>query len=181
MALKLPEINKTSNAWRFPIYLILGLVIGFLQVVFGDTLAVSDVTPDILLVLVVWICFAEQRWVATVFGFLLGIMFDIISNDVMGLNAFAKTIGAFVGSTLLIYSEKEGRFYTRFKFMLVLVIASLLHNIIYFFFSLRPTEIDLLDFLLYKSGYFTLYTAIFGIIALLLSPPKSIERDDEWD
>jgi rod shape-determining protein MreD len=145
--------------------------------VFGKAISVMDVTPMLLVILVVWISFAENRMVATLMGFLIGLMFDVLSNDIYGTNAIAKTITAFLSSTLLLYSTKEGRFYTRFKFLLITIVCTFIHNIIYFFFRFRPSSLDFYDFVIEKGLYFTAYTAVFALIALLIKPPRNVESE----
>jgi len=177
MALKLPEISQTNSIWRFLVYMIIAVFIGYFQIVFGNAIAVGDVTPVLLVILVIWISFAESRLVATIMGFVIGLMFDLLSNDIYGTNAIAKTITAFFSSTLLLYSTKEGRLYTRLKFFAIVTVGTFLHNMIYFFFSFRPSSLDIYDFVVEKGLYFTAYTAVFAIIALLVKPPRNVESN----
>jgi rod shape-determining protein MreD len=155
----------------------MALLIGYFMIIFSESISVMGITPMLLVILVIWISFAESRLTATLMAFIIGFMFDVLSSDIWGTNAFAKTITAFIASTIVMYSTREGRFYTRFKFLLVTIIGTFIHNIIYFFFRITPSTIDFYDFVIEKGMYYTGYTAVFALIALLIKPPSNVESD----
>lgn len=148
-------------------YTIIALLLSVVHVVLLDFIAVGGITPDLLLILIVWIALAEGQFTAIIAGFSIGLLFDVISSDLVGLNALAKTVAAFLAG----YFYKEGKFdqsVRSMKFLLIVFLTSFVHNLIYFFFYIKMSEISYLSFFLKYGIALSLYTTVFAIFAMLL-------------
>lgn len=160
-------INK-NKYFRYFLYLIL---ITLFHTVFIEFIKIMEVTPDLFVILVIWITLKDGRFTGLIAGFVIGLFFDIISADVPGTNALAKIVAALVASYF--YKERNTAQITEnYKFLWVIFLSVLAHNIIYFLFYIKVD--DVLFYMKYGFAT-TIYTTFFGLIFLLKIPSKSIK------
>jgi rod shape-determining protein MreD len=164
----------TNPALRFVLYAVVALILSIVHIVFLRFLAVSSVTPDLLLILTVWIALAEGQFVGMFAGFLCGILFDVVSADVPGSNALAKTIAGFVAG----YFYREGfamKQIGSYRFLLLVGLSGTIHNLLYFFFYVKPMQISFPMFFLKYGVATTLYTTVAAAFPMLI-----VNRRKEW-
>jgi rod shape-determining protein MreD len=165
---------ERNPALRFVAYGVVALVLSVLHVAFLRFIAVSSVTPDLLLILTVWIALFEGQFVGMFAGFFCGLLFDVVSADVLGSNALAKTAAAFVAG----YFWKEG-FATEiigtFRFLVIIAICGLVHNLLYYFFYVKPMEISFPMFFLTYGVATTLYTTVAAVFPMMV-----VNRKSDW-
>jgi rod shape-determining protein MreD len=136
-----------------------------------DLVAIGGMTPDLLLILVVWITIKEGRFRGLFAGFAVGLLFDLISTDVIGTNALTKTLAAFVAGSF--YKEgKADNIIGSLKFLLIVFVSSVVHNLVYFFFYLRMTDISFWGFFVEYGIAMSLYTTIVAIFPMLARIPR---------
>lgn len=163
-----------NPALRFVAYGILALVLSLVHVVFLRFIAVSSVTPDLLLILTVWISLVEGQFTGMVAGFLCGLLFDAVSADVLGSNALAKTVAGFVAG----YFHREGfgaQALGSPRFLLIVAVCGLVHNLLYYFFYVRPMDVSFPRIFLVFSIATTLYTTVFAVF-----PMSVANRRKDW-
>src|SRR5688500_1969285 len=118
-------------------YAAIALLLCLVQLNLG-LVAVENVTPDLLVIFVAFIALRDGQFIGLIAGFVVGLLFDIISSDIMGTNALAKMIAAFVAGYFydeqLTLQEAVGSF----RFLGVIALASVVHNVIYYFFYVQP-------------------------------------------
>ena len=126
--------QKTNYDYkRYIAYTAIAIVLSFVQFSLLNFVVVQGITPDLLLILCVWISIREGRFTGTIAGFLIGLTLDIITFDLIGINALTKTIAGFIAGSF--YQEgKELHILHNLKFLLIVFITSVVHNSIYFFF-----------------------------------------------
>ena len=149
--------RSIAQSWynlRYVIYAIIGLMLALAHVIALNLISVSGITPDLLTILVVWIALREGQFTGIIAGFMCGFLFDIVSYDVIGTNALAKT---FAELTL-------GSLY----FILAILASSFVHNLIYFFFYIRPTEMTFWSFFFRYGIASTLYTTVAALFPMLV-------------
>jgi rod shape-determining protein MreD len=131
-----------------------------------------EITPDLFIILVVWITLCEGRFVGLLAGFIIGLYVDIITIDTLGTNAFAKTIAAFVASYF--YSENNNLKITKnYKFIIIVLLTTFLHNLVYFFFYIKTSEQNFFAFYLKYGFATTIYTTFFAALVFLLQIPSN--------
>lgn len=166
---------NSSPAIRYIFYGIASLLLAVLHMSFLHWIAVSGIAPDLLLLLSIWIGVAEGRTAGMIGGFMSGVLLDLISDDVMGTNALAKTIAGFVAGYF--YSESSSKkTLASFKLLGVIALSSFIHNCIYFFFYVKPTEIQYVEFFLKYGLASTLYTTVAGIFPMLFKRQQQVGR-----
>lgn len=164
--------EKVSGAVRFVTYFIVALALALAQMTFLDFISVGGISPDLLLALCVWITLAEGPFAGLISAFAIGILFDVVSLDVVGTNALAKVIASFIAGRF--YSESKSELILKsYRFILIFILAAFFHNIVYFFFYVKATDLNFSAFFLKYGLGSTFYTSIFAAGAMLLNLRKS--------
>lgn len=167
------NLKLNSQLQRYLVYGLLAIVLSLVQFSLLNFVAVQGITPDLLLILCVWISIREGRFAGTVAGFLIGLTLDIVSFDLVGINAFTKTIAGFVAGSF----HKEGKemmILHGLKFLLIVFISSFIHNLIYFFFYIKLSNLTFLSFFMKYGVAFSFYTTVFAIIPMLVKRKERI-------
>ncbi|MER3330192.1 MAG: rod shape-determining protein MreD, partial [Candidatus Kapaibacterium sp.] len=115
--------QNTNYAFqRYMVYALLAILLSLIQFSLLNFVVVQGITPDLLLVLCVWIAIREGRFAGIIAGFLIGITLDILSFDLVGINAFTKTIAGFIAGSF--YQEgKEQLILHGLKFLFIVFIS----------------------------------------------------------
>jgi rod shape-determining protein MreD len=141
---------------------VFGLLI--VQTVFVSTLAIDGIVPDLLLIWVVYFALVRGQLQATVAGFAVGLIQDLVTTQFFGLAALAKTIAGFVGGYFFNDNKTELTLGT-YRFVVIVFICSMVHNLIYFgifFQGQSPVLLRLLQF----SITTTLYTGAVSALPM---------------
>jgi len=156
----------TNPVLRFLAYAVIALLLNVVHLVFLRFVAVSSVTPDLLLILTVWIAIVEGQFTGMIAGFLCGLLFDVVSEDVLGSNALAKTAAGFVAGFFWRDSYALQTLGS-YRFLLVVALAGGIHNVLYYFFYVRPMQISFAMFFLKYGVATTLYTTVAAVFPML--------------
>ncbi len=148
-------------------YSIALLTICVVQLSFFFLISISGVTPDLLILLTIWITLAEGHFFGLFAGFFIGLFFDFVSMNLVGVNALTKTIVAFVAG--LFYKEGEFNNIIRSnKFFVIVILSTLLHNMLYYLILIDLTSSDFgLNYFKFTFGS-TLYTLLVSALFYFL-------------
>lgn len=163
-----------NPALRGIAYLVIAMVLSVVHVVFSRFVSVESVTPDLLLILTVWIALVEGQFVGIFAGFACGILLDAVSTDVLGSNALAKTVAGFVAG----YFFREGfamQTIGSYRFLLIVTLCGGIHNLLYYFLYVQPMQISYVMFFLKYGVATTLYTTVAAVFPTLV-----VNRRKEW-
>ena len=160
-------MNPTRMIW----YAITGLILLLLQLNAG-LIAVEKVAPDLLLIYIVVIALLEGQFTAILVGFTAGLLFDLVSNDVIGSNALAKLIVGFIAGFFYEEGMEPGGAIGTFRFLGIVALTSFLHNIIYYFFYVQPAELSFLSIFLRGGLPGMLYTTVLSALVMLVAARK---------
>ncbi len=159
-------VNLKSVKVKYIIYALLALVLSLAHIMFVDMISVGGMTPDFLVILCVVISINEGQFNGLIAGFLIGLFFDIVSFDLIGTNALAKTIvGFFAG-----YFYKEGFAKVTlgsFKFLFIVFFANLFNNLVYYLIFIKPSEISFFNFFVRYGLAMSFYTTVFAIFIFI--------------
>jgi rod shape-determining protein MreD len=100
------------------------LALLLLQTTFVPFLSISGFLPDLLLIWVVYIAVTRGQLEATVTGFAVGLLQDVIAIQFFGLTALAKTLAGFVGGYFFNENITEQTLGS-YRFLLIIVLSSL--------------------------------------------------------
>jgi rod shape-determining protein MreD len=155
-------------------YIVLSILIVLLQTTLARYLAIETIAPDLLLIWVVYLALREGQTAATTAGFFLGLLFDLISgNDgMLGLAALCKTMAGFAAGYF--YNEnKISQILGGYQFVLVVAVASIVHNVLYFIIFLQGTEVGWLDAVVLYGFPTTVYTAALALLPMFAFSRRS--------
>lgn len=157
-----------SLIMRIAVYLILMILLSYINATILDFIQVGDVIPDIVLILVIFIVIREGQFIGLFAGFTAGLLMDIISLDVIGTNSLAKVTAAYIAG--FFYKEsKHKQILSGITFLLVVLLSAFIHNLLYFFFYVKVSNLNLMNFFLKYGIASTLYTTVIAILPVLLN------------
>jgi rod shape-determining protein MreD len=82
--------------FRYAIYGVVALLLVLVQLALSSVIAVANITPDFVLIVVLLIALFEGRLQGAIAGFVAGLFLDIASGGVLGSHALVKTIAGFL-------------------------------------------------------------------------------------
>lgn len=137
-----------------------------------DVIAVDEVTPDLLVIFAVFIALREGQFVGEIAGFIVGLLFDFISSDVMGTNALSKMLAAFVAGYFFNEQLSMNEAIGTFRFLGIVALSAVVHNIVYFFFYVQPHDLSFWSFFGRAGIASALYTTVIAAFVMLVAARK---------
>ena len=136
----------------------------FLQTSWVRALSIAGMTPDLVLLVLVFIGITGGQIEATIFGFVSGFLLDIYTPESMGVNALANSLVGFAvgyGRIGVVAEDLQVQ-------ALILLVAGLLHDLIYFTLESLSDPLNIF-YLMVRYGLGTaFYTACLGTVLSLL-------------
>ncbi|GAB4331015.1 MAG: hypothetical protein Kow0037_07340 [Calditrichia bacterium] len=108
---------------KYILFILLALVF---QATFSANLKIYIWRPDFVMIALVMFSLRRENKAALTAGFASGLLQDLLSTHFLGLAALCKTVASAVVCGL------RGKFSSRAEFVLILLIASLIHDFLYF-------------------------------------------------
>jgi rod shape-determining protein MreD len=129
------------------------------------------ITPDIVLIGLVYVSIKKGKITGSVSGFAAGLILDILSFSFLGLMALSKSVGGFVAGFFNVENKIE-RYLNSYVFIIIVATASLFSNIIYFTIYFQGTNLIFTDVLLRYVLPTTVYTALFSVFPVIFAKRK---------
>src|SRR5664279_1643117 len=147
------------------IYIALTILFVLLQTTLTQYLAVAGLSPDIALIWIVYLALRRGQITGTIAGFFVGLLLDLLSgNDgMLGLAALSKTVGGFTAGYFF-NENKTVQTLGSYRFILIILSVSLVHNLIYFIIFLQGSGAHWWQAILLYGIPAALYTAAVGLI-----------------
>ncbi len=136
-------------------------------------LTLEGITPDLLTIWVVYLALKEGQLIAMPWGFALGLAFDLLTGNFIGLSALTKTVAAFTAGYF--YNEnKTPLILGSYRFLVIVLTVSLIHNTLYFLIFTQGSEIGTLRAIFQVGLATTFYTATLTLLPMLAFARKYI-------
>lgn len=117
---------------RYFIYLISLFLAVIIQITIFSTLSIRGITPDFVLVALVYISLKSNRSAATALGFFSGLLLDSLGSGMLGANALANTITAFLLTTIFFYKSIHHLYeLIGYSAIIFFIHTLILHTVIY--------------------------------------------------
>jgi rod shape-determining protein MreD len=152
-------------------YAAVALILCLVQLNLGY-IAVESVTPDLLVIFAVFIALREGQFAGLIAGFSVGLLFDIISSDILGTNALSKMLAAFVAGYFFDEAMTIHDAIGTFRFLGIVALSSIVHNIVYYFFYVQPTDLSFWSFFGRNGVASALYTTVVAAFVMLVAARK---------
>ncbi len=152
------------NHLRLVLYTL--LLITFQTTIVSFT-SIANIIPDVMLIWIVYLAVTEGQIPATLYGFGIGLLLDLISGQFLGLSALSKTVAGFLAGYFYHENKIEINL-ANYQFLLFVGIASLAHNLIYFIIFTQGSDVGLLT-AVFRFGVFSmLYTTFVASIPMFI-------------
>ena len=134
-----------------------------------------QITPDIVLIGLVYVGIKRGKITGSIAGFLSGLVLDIFSFSFLGLMALTKTITGFA-SGFFHDDNKIERYLNSYIFILIVSFCSMINNTVYFMFYFQGTNLGFIDILLRYILPTTVYTALFSVFPVIFARRRRFAR-----
>lgn len=152
-------------------YLFVSLLLIIIQSQVVRLLSLEGLTPDLLTIWVVYIALRKGQVSGTVWGFVIGLLFDLVTGNFIGLSALTKTVCGFLAGYF--YNDnKTVLTLSSYRFTVIVLIVSFVQNVIYFIIFTQGSEIGLLRAVLEFGVATTVYTATVSLVPMLFLARK---------
>ena len=146
-------------------YAFISFILILVQASVMHLLSLEGITPDLLTIWIVYIALKQGQLRSTVWGFLIGLTFDLMTGSFIGLSALTKTICGFTAGYFF-NETKTVLTLGSYRFLLIVLLSSLIQNTVYFIIFTRGSEIGLLGAIFLYGVSTTLYTATLALIPI---------------
>ena len=108
---------------------IITLLLVALQTTIVNFTSIANIIPDIMMIWIVYIAITEGQIPATLYGFAIGLLLDLVSGQFLGLSALSKTFAGFLAGYF--YSENKMQMnLANYQFLVIVGIVSMVHKLI---------------------------------------------------
>jgi rod shape-determining protein MreD len=153
-------------------YFFITLVLVVIQTQVMRLLTLEGVTPDILTIWIVILALREGQLPATIWGFGIGLLNDFMIGNFIGLSALAKTVAGFTAGYF--YNEnKTSLLLGTYRFIVIVLVSSLVHNVLYFVIFTQGSDIGLLSAIFQIGFASTFYTGSLTLLPMFAYSRKN--------
>lgn len=143
--------------------IVLGILI--LQATFVPFLSIGGFLPDLFLIWVVYSAIRRGQMEATIAGFVVGLLQDLVTTQFFGLAALSKTVCGFTAGYFFNENNTE-RTLGSYRFVLITALSSMVHNVLFFSLFLQGLSDSLLSDVLRSSTGTAFYTAMLSLLPM---------------
>ena len=149
------------------------IIIGILlfQTTFLPFISLSGYLPDLFILYLVCIALRQGQIKATLYGFIIGLIQDIVAIKFLGLLALSKTVAGFVLGYFFNENTVEQTLGS-YRYILLIGLCSLIQDLIYFMIFFQGTEGSIILSALQMTFGMTLYTCLVGILPMFFFSRK---------
>lgn len=144
-----------------------------IQVNVVQLLTIDGISPDLLVIWIVYLALTEGQLRSTLWGFSIGLAFDFVTGNFIGLSALTKTICGFLAGYFF-NENKTQLILGSYRFLLIVLFVSLIHNTVYFIIFTRGTNIGVLSAILQIGLATTVYTATITMLPMFIFARKIV-------
>ena len=147
--------------------------LAILQLVVIPLISIYNITPNLILILIVYYALREGQIFGTILGFILGFLLDLISGGLIGAFMFSFTISAFIAGYF--YSENKMDInLASYFFLLIVFISACINSFLYARISNSASNVSLLLLMIEEGLLPGLYTTLFGLPIVVFNSKKGI-------
>lgn len=151
---------------QYLLYLAIGIATVLLQVLVSPFLSIAGVSPDFLVIFIVYLAIKEGQFIGESYAFVLGASLDMFSSGIFGAHALSATVAAFlVGFSY--NPERADQNVRNWPFLVLTLLGALVNNALYYFMLTRRSEIGFSEFAFRYGAVGALYTVVVAILPLL--------------
>ena len=157
-------------------YFGIAILLFIIQVTFIPYISVEMITPDIPILLVIYISLQRGQFFGMILGFLYGLLIDLFSSSFVGLYALTYTIAGFISGYF--YEEDRAKETLQsYFFIFIMFLSVFFSNLIYFLVFIQGMYEFSFNLLIVKYCLgSTAYTLIFGVFFMFILSRGKINK-----
>jgi rod shape-determining protein MreD len=134
-------------------------------------LAIDTVTPDLILILLVYYSITQGQIYGSVLGFIYGFLIDIITGTTLGSAMIAKTLAGFTAGYFS-SENKIDQYLISYNFALIVLSASLIDSTINAFFSSVNFTSNIFMLFFQFALLPAIYTSAIALMGMIFYPKR---------
>lgn len=140
-----------------------------LQLALVPLISIDHITPDLIVILLVYFTLSEGQLHGTIAGALLGFLFDLFSGNLLGLSMFSKTIAAFTAGYFYNENKIESNMAVM-NFSLIVFLSAFIDSFFNGIFT-DNQSVGIVFMIFEKSLFPAIYSSVVGAL-IIISLPK---------
>ena len=151
---------------QFAAYGGVGLLIIIVQVLISRFLSIAGVSPDFLLIFLMYVTMREGQFAGIISAFVLGLLLDVMSSGILGAHALSLTVACFLAG-MFYDRERVEQNIRNWPFLVLTLLGAIVNNGLYYFLMTRGGEMSFEEFAFRYGAVGALYTVFIAIFPLL--------------
>jgi rod shape-determining protein MreD len=147
--------------------------LAIIQLVVIPLISIYNITPNLVLILIVYYTLKDGQIFGTILGFILGLLLDLFSGGLIGAFMFSFTISAFLAGYFYSENKMDTNLATYF-FLLIVFISACVNSFLFARISNSTSNVSLLLLLIEEGLLPGLYTTLFGLPIVVFNSRKGI-------
>ena len=133
----------------------------------------NAITPNFILILLVFYSVMNGQLYGTILGFVYGILFDLITGGLLGSAMLSNTIAGFLAGYFS-NENKRHMYFKPFNFGSIVLLCAITASIIYSIFSTIDFSTNIITSIFEEGLLPGLYTSIVAIIIMYFYPRRKL-------
>jgi rod shape-determining protein MreD len=156
-------------------YIAILVILILLQKTFIWLISLSslNITPDLVIIAVVFISISEGKVFGSITGFLAGLAIDLISGSFLGLMALSYSIAGFVAGGFFTEGDK---YLYKFNFLIIVFLSSIISNFIFYIIYFQGLSLNFIEIFSKYILTTSTYTAILSIVYIIFPSKKALKE-----
>ena len=155
------------------ISIILFFPVLLIQTTVVPLIAIENVIPDLIIIILVYYSITQSQIYGTVLGFTYGFLFDIITGSLLGSTMIAKTIAGF-SAGYFSSENKRDQYLISYNFALIVLMASLIDSTISALSSSVSFNTNIFLLFIQYALFPSLYTSTIALMGMIFYPKRRL-------
>lgn len=137
------------------------------------SLSALNITPDLVLIAIVFISISEGKIFGSITGFLAGFVIDLVSGTFLGLTALSYSVAGFAAGIFLSDGDK---YLTKINFLIVVFLSSIISNFIFYMIYFQGLSLNFVEIFSKYILTTSTYTTLVSIVYIIFPRKKAIKE-----
>lgn len=144
------------------------------QLVVVPLMSIYEISPNLILILIIYYTLLYGQMYGTILGFVLGFFFDAISGGLLGASMLSFTVSGFIAGYF--YNENKVDINTStILFSIIVFLCGSINSFLFSSIAVSNPDVNLISLLLEIGFLPGFYTAVFSLPIVIFSTKKGIE------
>ncbi|MGK9367785.1 rod shape-determining protein MreD [Melioribacter sp. Ez-97] len=149
------------------------ILLAAVQLTVVPLISISGIAPNLLIILITFYALKHGQIFGMLLGFILGLLYDLISGGAVGVNMFAMTVSGFIAGYF--YNENKVEINTAtVYFFYISLISAIAYSFLYTLIAATRPELNLFILLIEGSLLPALYTSVFALPVVIAMPRREL-------